>query len=139
MANSRVIVGARVVAYLNGQIWGKVTGFSFDSVTNRKPIHTIDVQWAQELAATTVETTGTFTLLRLAQDGGAQGAQAVANQAYTSMEKYVSILIIDRATDTTLFQTNNAQITHEAWSCSARGRWEGSVAFSSILWINENG
>jgi hypothetical protein len=137
MANSRVIVGARVVAYLNGQIWGRVTAFSFDSVTNRKPIHTIDVQWAQELAATTVETTGSFSLLRLAQDGGAQGAQAVASQANTSMEKYVSILIIDRATDTTLFQTDNAQITHESWSVNSRGRFEGNVAFSSILWSNE--
>jgi hypothetical protein len=110
-----------------------------DSATPRKAIHTIDIPWAQELAATTVTTTGSFRLLRLAQDGGAQGAQAVANQRNVSSEKYVTILVIDRATNTTLFQTDNAQITNETWQVDARGRLEGSITFEAILWNNETG
>lgn len=135
--HSRIIVGAKVVVYVNGRLFGRITAFSFESITNRKPIHTVDIPWAQELAATTVTTRGSMKILRLSGDGGAQGAQLVAPQHQISAEKYMTILVIDRSTETTLFQSDNCQVNSESWEVDARGRMEGSIGFESILWFNE--
>lgn len=138
MAVSNVIVGSKVVAYVNGLVYGRTTALSIDSETPRKEIMTVDVQWAQELAATTVHTRGNLTVLRLSGDGGAQGAKVSAPQTQISNEKYFHLLVVDRTTGVTLFESANCQCNSESWSVDARGRMEGRISFSAILWNNSD-
>lgn len=137
MAVSRVIVGPRVVCYLNGRAIGRVTDFGFESLTPKKSIRGIDVSNIVELAPTTVEARGTINLIRLAEDGGIQGIGIAAKFTDVSREKYFTIQLIDRLTDTTIFFTNTASCTGESWNVPAKGRMQGSFSFQCLTWDNE--
>jgi hypothetical protein len=134
---SKIAHGARLVLYLNGKALGIATSFDFSSDTSRKEIRGIDVPYAQELGATTTSVSGSIGLLRLITDMGAQGYNLVAPQTDAMKEKYISLLLVDRAFDTTIFQCDYAQITSERWSIVAKGIVTGNVTFTGVLWNND--
>ena len=134
---SKVSHGSRVVLYVNGQALGIATSFDFSSDTGRKEIRGIDVPFPQELGATTTSVSGTIGVLRLVLDTGAQGYGLVAPQIDISKEKYVSIMLVDRGFDTTIFQCDFAQVTSERWNAPSKGTITGSVSFSGIIWNND--
>lgn len=139
MAISKIITGARTVVYVNGLIYGRCTGMSWESTTPRREIMTCDIQWPQELASTTIHVKGSLKVLRLSGDGGAQGAQVIAPPTQLSTEKYFNLQVIDRATGITLFNSDLCACEAEAWEVDARGRLEGRISFTAILWENSDG
>jgi hypothetical protein len=133
---SKVSHGSRVVLYINGKVLGIATYFELTSDTSRKEIRGIDIPHPQELAATTTSVSGTIGVLRLILDNGSQSYNLVPGQTDVSKEKYISILIVDRALDTTIFQCDFAQITNERWSVPSKGVITGSLSFTGISWNN---
>lgn len=134
-----VISGARVLCYINGRLFGRVTSFAWTSLTPRKRIHTIDIPIPVELAATITEVTWQMGVLRTVSDGGMQGAGIVANQVDISKEKYFTIMLIERESDTTLFQADFCQSDQETWNVVSKSVMAGTVSGSGIIWSNEAG
>lgn len=134
---SKIAHGARLILYINGKALGIATSFDFSSETSRKEIRGIDVAHPQEIGATTTSVSGSIGVLRLILDMGAQGYNLVTPQTDANKEKYISILLVDRALDTTVFQCDFAQITSERWSVAAKGVMTGSLSFTGINWNND--
>jgi hypothetical protein len=138
MANRpNLITGPRVLVYINGKLFGKIVSFQWGSATPRKKIRTIDIPHPVELAATTVDMNWNMSVLRLIGDGGAQGAGIVAQQTLLSREKYFTILIIERTTNTTLFRADFCNTDNESWVIQAKDIMRGTINGSGITWVNE--
>src|SRR5690242_13500671 len=113
---NRTLHGARILCYINGKLFGRVTSFSWTSSTPRKKIHTIDIPHAVELATTTSDVTWQMTVLRTVNDGGSQGIGMATTGPNVSKEKYFTILLLDRGTDQTLFRADACMTDNESWT-----------------------
>ena len=137
MARARTVVTAGVLLYINNRLYGKVTGFSFSSETPREPINGIDSIDPFELAANTTRVTGTIDVVRTVFDGGAEGAGLTTNFERVPQEKYFSILLLERGSDTTLFRADYCSVNRQSWSFPSRGIVTGTIEFEGLSWSNE--
>lgn len=137
MADSKIVTGARVVVYVNGNLFGRVDSFRWAYNTPKKEIRGIDVPYALEFAPTTQEIVATISIYKLAADGGAQGAGMSAEFVSISQEKYFTIQLVERVTDTTIFRSDFCSVQNENWEVSARGLLKGTVTFKGINIGNE--
>jgi hypothetical protein len=133
----KLVSAAKVLVYINGKLFGRVVSFQWNSITPRKKIHTIDIPYPVELAATITEVTWTMGVLRSIGDGGMQGAGVVADQALLSREKYFTILLVERTSNLTLFKADYCATDSESWQISAKSLMSGQVSGSGIIWTNE--
>src|SRR5258708_7371859 len=104
MSRPKVIVGAHVICSINGRYLGQVSGFRFTSTTSKKAIVGVDSAQPYELAATVTRITGTLRLYRTLGDGGAEGVGLTPSLEEVPREKYFSILLTERGSDTVLFK-----------------------------------
>lgn len=132
MAN-RVIPSAELVVYVNGAPFGIATTFSWQSNTQKRAIRGIDCAEAIELAPMMVSVTGQMSVVRL-HSGGLETMEITASFENQSREKYISILVIDRATQAIIFRADSCSITSQQWSASARGMVMGQVSFEALEW-----
>ncbi len=139
MARPRILVAARVLCYINGRLLGRVTAFSWNSMTAHKEARGVDDPTVQEFMPTTVGVSGSIQLLRLIGDGGAQGAGITVPQSLVSREKYFTIVLIERETDSTIFRATECVASSESWGVAAKGILSGSVNFTGRSWSNEAG
>lgn len=137
MARSKIISAANVVCFINNQVYGKVTGFSYSSSTPKKRQMGIDSLRPYELIPTGTVVQGQLALLRLVGDAGIEGAGMTAPFADLSKEKYFSIALVDRTSDTVIFQADYASISSESWSIPSKGIVTGTVTFEALDWTNE--
>jgi hypothetical protein len=137
MARSSLVVGAHCRVYINGKPFGRTISAQLRSATPRRKIHVLDTFVAAEHMPTTAETGGTIQIYRLHGDGGSQAAGIVAPFADLSLEKYFSILILDRVTDTVIYRADRCTLEEEDWGLPTRGYVTGSLSFSAITWGNE--
>ncbi len=134
---SNNLTAARVVLYVNGKLYGRVTDFRWNSSTSGREIYGIDSPEPFELANTTTRCSGSMSVLRLGQDGGAEGAGMTVSYADISREKYFSLALVDRVTDTIIFQARRCKLTSQSWDVPARGRVTGNLDFVACDWSNE--
>lgn len=132
-----LVISADVQAYVNGQSVGRVESLGFDSVTERVEAFGIDVLPAQELMAGRVHVKVNMSVLRTTADGGAQGMGAVAQAADAASERYVSLMLRDRRTDTPILAADTCQMESESWRVVAKDLMRGSLTFKVIVWSNE--
>lgn len=134
---SRVMVGAQILCFINGQLLGEVTGHKFSSSTPHTERRGIDSLIGYELSPVGAKVSGSFSILKLSMNGGLEGKGIVAPFTHLSREKYFSILIKDRKTDTTVFQADYCKVTDQTWSMVAKSRVEGSFAYEGLVWNND--
>lgn len=132
-----IITAAKILVYVNGQLFGRCISFSWKSNTPRKKIRTIDIQNPVELAATTADVDWTIGVLRTTGDGGLQGAGVVAQQSDLSREQYFTIQLVERSSGFTLFRADYCQTDAEQWTVTAKGKLAGTASGSGISWANE--
>lgn len=137
MGKSLIITGARVVAYINGQRFGRVTDFKFESATPRKPIYGLDSGEPYELAPQTTRITGSLGLYRTVGDGGIEGPGIVARFEDLPREKYFSLTLIERSSDKVIFRADNCAVMSQSWSVSIKGVMMGNFSFEALTWSNE--
>jgi hypothetical protein len=137
MSRTSSLHGARILCYVNGRLFGRITDFNWTSATPRKKIHTIDIPHPVELASTTADVTWTMTVIRTVGDGGAQGMGMTTTAPLLSREKYFTILLLDRGTDLTLFRADLCMTDSESWNVAAKSLIIGQIAGSGIVWLNE--
>jgi len=132
-----IVVSAQVVCYINGKIYGKVTGFSFNSSTPKKEIRGIDSAEPYELAPTITSLSGTVNVLRLIGDGGIEGDQIGESFENVINERYFTLLLIERQRNTILFKADQCSVVSQSWDIPAKGICSGSISFIGITWQNE--
>lgn len=137
MARSLLITGAKVFLYVNGRPYGRCADFRWNSDTPARSIRGIDSMEPFELAPTVSNVSGSMTIYRLSNDGGAEGAGLVAPVSELSREKYASMMLIERNTNQVLFRTDFVKLTGQSWSAPARGYVMGNLSFEAIGYSNE--
>jgi hypothetical protein len=93
---SITVQGASVFCLINGELFGRVTGFSYTSETQRKPLYTIDHLDPLDLMPAQTRITGRLEVIRTKSDGGLEGAGIVAPYAFLANEKFITIMILAR-------------------------------------------
>lgn len=137
MARARTISGAHLILYLNGRPYSLATGFSFQVITSRKAIYGVDSGEPYEIAPTTSKVTGQINLIRTIGDGGLEGSGIAAPLENVPREKYVTITLIERSSDTVVFQADQAAVVGQSWNVEAKSLMRGSMQFEAIDWSNE--
>jgi hypothetical protein len=137
MAVPLLLSGAKVVLYVNGNLFGKVSSFKYASATPRKKIRGVDSMVPFELGMTTNDINGTMTVYRLIQDGGAEGAGMVAPIVEIPREKYFSLILVDIASNTVIFEADYCSVEDQSWTFEARDLAKGQITFSALDYLNE--
>lgn len=133
----KLLTGAGVVCYVNGEEYGVVSGASWQVTYNRKAIYAIDSPTAHELAPAIVTITGTLRVFRVMLDGGAEGFGYVTFPKDIFAEEYVTINLIDSKSDSVLFNSNKCSVMSQSWDVPAKGLVTGTITFQAIDWSNE--
>ncbi len=114
-----------------------MSSFDFRSDTPHKELHGIDSSDAFELAPTTNGCSGTLGVFRSLNDGGAEGAGLTPVNADLSRGKYFSLILIERLSESILFQARKCVLVSQSWNAPARGYLTGSLSFKSTDFTNE--
>lgn len=132
-----ILTGAHVVCYVNGRILGRVTSFHWTKQSTIKRVQGIDTLIPSELIRGPVFVNGQIGLLRTKRDGGAEGAGLTAPMENLNLEQYVSLMLIDRMTDTVVGQFDSCLIESDGWRVDPKGIVTGTLTFQSLKFANE--
>jgi hypothetical protein len=133
-----VVRGATVVLYVNSKVYAEVNSFEFTSNTPAKEIRGIDSTEVLELAATTGSCSGTIGVHRLSGTGGLEGIGVAVRYEDLPAQKYVSLQLVDRSSDTVLFEATKCRIETQGFGVAAKGIMSGKLTFKAISWTNES-
>lgn len=137
MSRSHIVTSASVVLYVNGTKFMPVIDFHYAAATPRSAKYGLDATDPFELAVTTSAISGSLSLYRLSQDGGAEGAGMTTTLPQISREKYFSLMLIEEHSNTVIFEARRCSVESQAWSIGNRQQVTGTVNFSAIEWSNE--
>jgi len=137
MAN-RLLVGAHVVVYLNNSPFGRVADLAWSVSTPKKQLHCVDWLSPVELIPTSREVQASMTIFKMHGDGGIEAAGLAGAWGDSTMEKYFSILVIDKLSDTTIFRSDRCSVVSQSWKVG-RGYVMGSISFTGLHWSNDAG
>lgn len=137
-SQSSALTGASLKLYINNRVFGIVTGFEWTAEDGRRPIFGLDQNVPFELAPGAQTVTGRVDCLRARQDGGLEGKAVVAPDSDLLLEKYISILLVDRLTGSVVFRCQQAAVNTQTWRVETRGVMKGSFTFTGIDWSNES-
>lgn len=135
MAKGRLVVGAHVLVYVNSRPFGRCAEFEHESDTPARPVKCVDSVIPAEQIPLAVSFSGSMQIYRLHQDGGIEQAGLTATWQDLPREKYFSIVVLDRLTQTTLFRADRCKVLRQRWSMR-KGFVMGSVQFTGIIWNN---
>lgn len=137
MATSVTLTGAALKLYINGTPFGVATGIQYTSSQGRKTIGGLDQLTPIEIAPGVDRITGQITCVRKRLDGGLEGRGVASRAEDRLLEKYISIVLVDRLTDRIVFRCDNAVIDNQTWNVQAKGIVEITFNFTGISWGNE--
>lgn len=129
----KVLAGSTLLCYVNGNLYGKVTGFQYNDSTPHKTLGGVDIVLPIEIAPTTKRFTATMTVLRLRGDLGAEGDGLAGTGDNLSIEKYFTFMVVDRLTDLVIFRSDYNKTTSQSWSVTNHALMTGTVAFTGIV------
>ncbi|CAB4127329.1 hypothetical protein UFOVP75_142 [uncultured Caudovirales phage] len=137
MATNKTVVAAHALCFINGFLYGQVTGITWNSTTQIIQRDGLDSLVPYELSHGQARVQGTVQILRIHGDGGLEGAGVTAPFSKLSNSKYFSILIVDRTNGLKLFQADNCKVSSQDWTIMSKQRVTGQFSFQGIDWSNE--
>lgn len=137
MGKSHLLTGPKLVLYVNGSPYVPVRSCSYTLDTPVKETRGVDCAAAFQLDPTIVRCSGTLSVYRIARSGGAEGVGAAVAMEDVPNQKYVSLAIVDRATDTVVWSARRCMITSQTWDPEARGLLSGRWTFVGTDWKGE--
>ena len=135
MASSLLLSGAKVLCYVNGVLAGACTSFSWSSQSPKRPLQGLDVLAPVELIPGPVSVSGSLSLVRQSNDGGAEALGLSA--LFGDVEKYYVLALVDRTNGQTLFQARQCQSQSQSWDVRPQQLVRGQVSFIGLYWNNE--
>jgi len=137
MSRSSILTGSQVALYVNGQLYGRVSSFSFSSDTPRRKLYAVDSASPFELMTTIHGITGSLGIYRLSGDGAAEGPGMVAPVSALTREKYFSMVLVDLTNSAIIFEAGQCSVESQSWTYAARDLVRGTVNFSALTYTNE--
>lgn len=132
----KLLVGAGVKVYINGRDLGTIVTFEWQSATPRKEIKGMDTVTPFEQAPTQTTIEGQFTTLKVTGNGGMERLGVVGGAFDFLREKYFTIQLRERYTNTLLFRADRCSVESQRWSVQ-KGFVVGNISFKGIEWSNE--
>ncbi len=129
-----LLPSAHCVAFINGSRRGDVIDFSWISNTPKKEERGIDEVEAVELSPTTASVEFQMTVWWKKAGGGARNAGVVANNPNISLEKYFTVLIVDRQTQTIVFRADHCSMESEEPSIVGKGLVASKWRVKALSW-----
>lgn len=134
---SSALTGASVKLYINNRVFGIVTGFEWTTSDGHRAIMGLDQNTPFELAPGSQTVKGRVDCIRARQDGGLEGRGVAATDFDLLLEKYISILLVDRLTGAVIFRCDQAIVDNQNWRVENKGLMKGSFTFEGLQWSNE--
>ena len=134
MSSPQLVVGARVLLYVNGRLYGRVSGFQWSSSVNHKGVYALDSLSPVELLPTQTKVIGNITVYRVIGDGGAEGPGFTTNFPSISRMKYFTLALVARYTQRVLFEADRCVLQNQSWNAPTRGFVTGSLSFEALDW-----
>ncbi len=135
MGRPRLVVGAHVIVYVNNRPFGRCAEIEYESDTPGRAVKVVDSMFPAEQIPLAAFFSGTMQIYRLHQDGGIEEVGMSGTWQDIPREKYFSVLIVDRFSDTVLFRADRCKATRQRWT-HRKGFVMGTVQFTGILWNN---
>ena len=137
MAGGVIVAGANVIVYINGKPYGRCIDFRPTIATPSKEIGGIDVTDLVELAPTVQRTSFTMTIWRTKGDGGIEGMGITPTSSELSRGKYFSVMLLERVTDTVLFEARYCKVESQSWGYATKSLVQGTVSCKALTSNNE--
>jgi hypothetical protein len=137
MAISNLVTSPHCVCYINSVPFARCCGLTLDIYTPRKELRGIDTLEIVELAPTGASVQGQLQVYRFHRDGGIEAAGLAATFDSLTREKYASVMVLDRSTDTVLVQVNKFCVQHQHWSITPKSFVIGTVSFTGMDYNND--
>ena len=137
MPRATTVVSAGVYLALNGKKYAPVSAFSWAPSVATRTIHGIDSLLPFELVPGATRCTGRITIWRTIGGAGAEGAGMAALQSEIHRQKYFTLQLIERGSDTVLFEGRYSTWTAQSWTAAEKGRVVGVLDFESLDFSNE--
>jgi hypothetical protein len=134
---SNLIHGGSVSLNINGKKYGNVVDFHFRIGTPMADIRGIDATEPFELAVTTTSVSGSLSMYRQSQDGGAEGAGLTVTLPEISRQSYFSMMLIEEHSNTVLFEARRCSVEDQAWAFATKQLVVGAVNWRALEWSNE--
>lgn len=134
---SPLLTGAHVLVYVNNQLFGRVASIDLDQTTPLKEIQTVDYLGSIEIANMNVTGGGSMVIYKTKRDGGIEASGFVARWQDLSRQKYFSLLLIDRSSDTVIYRADKNMVASQKWHYGQE-LVLGVVTFRSILAENSS-
>lgn len=134
---SVLLSSAQLALYVNGLLFGRVSGFHFSVETPRRKMHTVDSTIPFELGTTASNVTGSMTVYRTQRDGGVEGVGMSAPILELPNEKYFTMVIVDLTSQVAIFQANFCSVEGQSWAMDAKGLVTGMVSWAALSYENE--
>jgi hypothetical protein len=138
MAISNLVTSPHCVAYVNSVPFARVCGLTYDIVSPRRELHGIDILEPTELVPSSLSIHGTIQVYRLHQDGGVEAAGLVATWQKLTKEKYASLMVLDRATDTVLVQVDKFCVNNQSWRITPKSFVLGTITWTGFGYSNDS-
>lgn len=135
--SAATISGAQLLCYINGQLFGRIVGFNYQSSTPSIDVRGIDSDQPFEFMSGTTSLTGSISCYRLSGDGGLENLGVTSKYADLTLLKYFSIQIIDRKNNLSIFKAQKCRLENQNWSVGSRGIMQGSFSFKGFAYDTE--
>lgn len=137
MSQVKVLRGADLQVYINGDLFGVCTAIRWQSSKGNRAIYGIDQMEPFEIAPGQVHIRGVIESIRLRRDGGYEGRGIIAPHRQVLLEKYFAMAVVDRSTDTVLMAIDRTSADNPSWSVSAKQELSGNFSFEGIGYTSE--
>lgn len=130
---SKTITGARVLVYINGDVYNECQSISLDIDYSESEIYGIDSVYVQEIAPGKVSVRGSINGLRTTLSGGlqAKNMRPLALNILTS--PYISLRIVDRLTSEDIIFIPQCKVTREKHQTGAKQKYSLSFDFVGVV------
>lgn len=129
--------GNDLAVYINGNLFGIVSDLRWEQSYGRRAIHGIDSIFPFELASGTADVQGSMSIFRLHNTAGLEGQGIIPVDYKLPRERYFSLQVVDRVSDTVILQINRCAVSQQSWSVASTNVLQGSFSFLGIGWANE--
>jgi hypothetical protein len=138
MAISNLVTSPHCICLVNSIPLARVGGLTYEVSSPKKELRGIDTLIPVELVPMGLSLRGTLQLYRLHQDGGAEAAGLVSTWNKATRQKYFSLMVIDRLTDTVLLQANRCDVIGQSWSIVPRQFVLGTISWQGLDYENDS-
>jgi hypothetical protein len=134
---SNLIVGAHAVLYINGTPYAYVSNLNPTISSPQKLLRGIDYLPPLDAAPGPLEYTVAAQIYRHRGNVGLEGDGLLPTWDKATRGKYFSAIIMDRITETVMFESQRSLVTSQSWNIG-RGFVVGSVNWTGLGYSNDS-